>query len=87
MSGIEVPCSQIVELVTEYLEDRLDADVRARFEQHVAVCPGCARYLEQIRESTQALGRVSLDSISSTARDQLLEAFRTWRTGRAADPG
>jgi anti-sigma factor RsiW len=82
-----ITCREFVELVTEYLEERLDDETRSRFEQHVAVCPGCARYLDQIRASMQALGQVSLDSISPSARDQLLEAFRSWRTGRPTDPG
>ena len=30
-------CQQMVELVTDYLEDRLEAGDRLRFEQHIAV--------------------------------------------------
>ena len=74
-----ITCRQFVELVTEYLENRLDAGERDRFEQHLAVCPGCARYLDQIRASTQVLGHVTLDTISPQARDQLMDAFRSWR--------
>ncbi len=75
-------CRELVELVTDYLERRLDADRRRRFEQHVAACPGCARYLRQIRDAAQVLGRVSLDTISPEARGQLIDAFRTWRSSR-----
>lgn len=82
-----ITCREFVDLVTDYIEDRLDAESRARFEQHVAVCPGCARYLDQIRESMQVLGRVSLDTISPAARDQLLDAFRSWSSGRSGEPG
>lgn len=85
-----ITCREFVELVTEYLEGRLDAATRAGFEQHVAGCPGCARYLEQIRASVQVLGRVSLDPITPAARDQLMAAFRSWRggqTGARPDPG
>ena len=81
----EFTCQEFVELVTEYLEDRLDTESRDRFDQHVAACPGCARYLDQIRESTRALGHVTLDTISTTARDQLMDAFRSWRAGRPGD--
>ena len=82
-----ITCREFVELVTEYLEDRLDAESRARFDQHVAVCPGCARYLDQIRASTRVLGFVTLDTISAAARDQLLDAFSSWRSGRSGDSG
>lgn len=81
-----ITCREFVELVTEYLEDRLDAESRARFEQHVEVCPGCAGYLDQIRESTRLLGRVSLDTIAPEARDELIGVFRSWRSGRSTDP-
>lgn len=77
-------CQEFVELVTEYLEDALDPATRARFEQHVATCPGCADYLEQIRSAQRTLGHVRLESISADARDQLLDAFRSWRSGRAS---
>jgi anti-sigma factor RsiW len=79
-----ITCRTFVELVTEYLEERIDADTRTRFEQHVAGCPGCARYLDQIRASARVLGHVSLDTISTEARDQLMAAFRSWSSGRSA---
>lgn len=82
-----IDCQQFVELVTDYLEDRLDGPTRASFEQHVQACPGCDTYLDQIRESRRALGRVVLDTISPDARGQLLAAFRTWRSERSGGSG
>ena len=61
-----ITCREFVELVTEYLEDQLDDQARRRFEQHVAACPGCSRYLDQIRAATRALGHVSLDGLISS---------------------
>ena len=75
-------CQSFVELVTEYLEQQLDADTRARFEQHISACPGCAHFLDQIRATQGVLGRVELDTISAGARSQLLTAFRDWRSTR-----
>jgi anti-sigma factor RsiW len=83
----DITCREFVELVTEYLENQLDSETRGRFEQHVAVCPGCARYLEQIRASSRVLGRVTLDTISPAARSQLMDAFRSWQSGRPGDSG
>lgn len=83
----DLTCQEFVELVTEYLEDRMDLDVRTRFEQHVDGCPGCARYLDQIRDTRRVLGRVDLDTLPARARDQLLNAFRAWRSARAGDSG
>ncbi len=80
-----ITCREFVDLVTDYLDDLLDASSRARFEQHVAACPGCARYLDQIRASTRVLGRVTLDPLSPAARGQLMDAFRSWRSGRSGE--
>ena len=79
----DITCRQFVDLVADYLEDRLNARTRDQFDRHLANCPGCARYLDQIRASARVLGRVSLDPLSSEAKDQLLDAFRAWRSSRA----
>ena len=74
----EMPCRELVELVTDYLEDRLSPVDRARFEAHLADCDACRRYLEQFRQTIRALGRLPEESLSSGARDALLTAFRGW---------
>jgi anti-sigma factor RsiW len=75
----EMPCQELVELVTDYLEDRLPAVDRIRFEAHIADCEYCATYLEQLRQTIRTLGRISEDSLTDDARETLLEAFRSWR--------
>jgi anti-sigma factor RsiW len=42
-------CQELVELVTDYFDGALDAATRAEFDAHLAVCPGCVTYLEQMR--------------------------------------
>jgi anti-sigma factor RsiW len=74
----EMPCRELVELVTEYLEDRLSARDRARFEAHLAECGGCETYLEQMRQTIRTLGRLPEESLSADAREALLLAFRNW---------
>jgi Putative zinc-finger len=36
---IGMTCQELVELVTDYLEGTLSAELRGRFEEHLAVCP------------------------------------------------
>ena len=74
----EMPCNELVELVTEYLEDRLSPRDRARFEAHLAACEACRTYLEQFRRTIKVLGRLPEDSLSPQARETLLRAFRDW---------
>jgi anti-sigma factor RsiW len=73
--GWNIRCDHLVELVTEYLDGALDEATVAEFEAHLALCPGCAEYLEQIRTTVNSLGRVSLDGLSYSARARLLAAF------------
>lgn len=53
-------CQELVELVTDYLEDALDHVDRRAFEAHVADCRGCAAYLAQIH-ATIRLVRATAD--------------------------
>jgi anti-sigma factor RsiW len=82
MTTPELTCQELVELVTDYLEDALPSHERLRFEDHLAGCAGCRRYLEQMRLTVTTLGRLCEDDLSSAARDDLLAAFRTWKRNR-----
>jgi anti-sigma factor RsiW len=77
----DLRCQELVELVTEYLDGRLPKPEQARFEAHLALCSGCRTYLEQMRQTIRALGRLAEESIQPEARAQLLAAFRGWRRG------
>jgi anti-sigma factor RsiW len=72
-------CKTFVELVTAYLEDQLSAEDRADFEEHLRLCPGCDTYLDQFRTTISLLGQLPEESISSGARERLLDAFAGWR--------
>ena len=71
-------CSAFVELVTAYLEGRLDPDTEQRFVEHLAECDGCDQYLEQIRTTVRALGQLPAESLTEPTRERLLAAFRDW---------
>jgi len=74
--GMMITCQEVVELVTDYLEQSVDDKTRAEIEAHLALCPGCDEYLRQMRTTLEALGHVPLDSLSDAARQELLAAFR-----------
>jgi anti-sigma factor RsiW len=77
-------CEEFVELVTAYLEGTLPAEDRAAFDEHLALCPGCDRYLAQFRATIDLLGELPEESLSSPGRERLLDAFAQWR--RTSDP-
>ena len=73
-----LPCQQVVELVTDYLEGALPAAERRRFEAHLAGCPHCTEYLAQMRETIRLTGRVTPDDLTTQMRTDLTDIFRAW---------
>jgi anti-sigma factor RsiW len=72
-------CRQFVEDVTDYLEGVLADDVVARLEAHLADCPHCREYLQEMRRTiatTGALGADDVDAMPADLRERLLDAFR-----------
>jgi anti-sigma factor RsiW len=75
----EMPCQELVEVITDYLDDALSATDRARFEAHLEECDACQDYLDQFRQTIAIAGRVESEGMSPQSREQLLNAFRDWR--------
>jgi anti-sigma factor RsiW len=73
-------CKQLVELVTDYFEDKLTPAERDRFDAHLEVCPGCESYLEQMR-ITMRLVRDADELEERPEVSHLLEMFRDYRRG------
>lgn len=75
----DLTCKEMVELVTDYLEDHLPVDDRTRFELHICYCGGCKSYLHQMRAIVRTAGRLTEEAIPPRAREELLKAFRKWK--------
>jgi anti-sigma factor RsiW len=78
-------CEEFVELVTAYLEGTLPEEQRRAFDAHMALCPGCDRYLDQFRTTIDLLGELPEESLSSPGRERLLDAFAEWRRTTKSD--
>ncbi|HEY3209742.1 MAG TPA: zf-HC2 domain-containing protein [Actinomycetota bacterium] len=72
-------CSELVEIITDYVEGTLPPAERARFEAHLAICEGCRIYLDQMRLTIRATGGLREETIPTQAREVLLGAFRAWK--------
>jgi anti-sigma factor RsiW len=83
--GLTVSCQEIVELVTDYLEGKLDPQMTAEVEAHLELCDGCDTYVEQMRATIRTLGTVHVATLSESAQAELVRAFRDLR-GPAAAP-
>jgi anti-sigma factor RsiW len=50
-----VPCEEVDDLLSEYLDGELDVRAVARVEVHLATCAGCARLAEELVATIAAL--------------------------------
>ena len=71
-------CQELIGLVTEYLDDALSPEDRARFDAHIADCPGCATYLEQMRQTISVLGELREDAIPPDVQQEFTSRLRGW---------
>ena len=75
---VEMTCRDLVELVTEYLEETLPPVDRVRFDAHLAACPHCRVYLEQMRLIVRVLGHLPEEAVAPAEWNALREHFRHW---------
>ena len=75
-SSERITCQELTELVNDFVEGVLPAHETALFEQHLNFCDGCDWYVDQIRATVAAVGRIEESDVPPQVRDRLLDAFR-----------
>jgi predicted MFS family arabinose efflux permease len=53
--GDELTCAEVVELATAYADGEMPPETAAAVSAHRRFCPGCDRYVEQVRELLRGL--------------------------------
>jgi predicted anti-sigma-YlaC factor YlaD len=74
-----IPCIEVVELVSDYLEGELDAETAGRVEQHLTLCPPCLNYVDQVRRTVKLTGALPQDGLDPEAVTELEAAFAGFR--------
>jgi anti-sigma factor RsiW len=72
-------CRDAVELVSGYLDGTLSRRQRRRLEKHLAECDACAAYLDQMRATIAASGKVTPEDLPSDVLEGLVNLFRQYR--------
>ena len=80
MNERALTCDEVIDLLSNYIEDALSPDERSRVDEHLALCDGCETYLEQIRETIRLSGMVTEEQVPEEEKTALLAAFRDWRS-------
>ena len=74
-----ISCQEVVELVTDHLEGVLATEEGVLFEQHLNFCEGCGSYLDQMRSTVAAMGRIEETKAPPATYQRLRVAFRDRR--------
>jgi anti-sigma factor RsiW len=77
----ELPCIELVEVITDYLEGAMPARKQRLLEEHLTACDGCTAYVEQMRRTIEVSGRLRAEDIPPELEERLLVAFESWKTG------
>lgn len=72
----DLPCRELVELVTEHMEGTLDQVAEQQLLQHLAECTDCNSYLEQMRTTAALAGALPAEQLPEHLPALLAAAFR-----------
>jgi anti-sigma factor RsiW len=80
----DLPCNELVELVTDYVDGAMPDDLVARIEAHLATCPGCRRVVAQWREVIRLTGQLAESDVERLDPDTRTELMATFRRRHGA---
>lgn len=81
----DVVCASGVELLMDYLEGALSAEMHSAIEQHVAGCPRCTAFVASYRATPEILRRATAASLPAALATELMRSVRD-RFGGGAGP-
>ena len=71
-------CQEVVELVTEYLENAPLPEMPKQLEGHIDDCPGCATYLKQVRQTVVLLHQIARETAFPASLREMLR-ISNWK--------
>src|SRR3954462_3743379 len=75
---VPLACREVVEILTAYAEGVLDAATSARVRWHLALCPGCEIYLQQLTATALTLAALPLEPLPEETSRGLVSVYRDW---------
>jgi len=75
----EITCTSGVELLMDYLEGVLSADLHSAIEAHVAGCPRCVAFIASYRETPRILREATATTLPADLEMSLLAFLRAQR--------
>lgn len=75
----EISCTSGVELLMDYLEGVLSADLRSALDAHVARCPRCVAFIASYRETPRILREATATRLPADLQVSLRAFLRAQR--------
>ena len=66
----------MTDLVLDYVNDRLNADVKREFKQHLRICPDCVNFLNTYKKTVSVTRSLDPAAIPQSVRKNILEFLR-----------
>ena len=74
----EMPCNELVERVTDYLEGALDVGTLRLLREHLTVCRSCEEYINEVRLAIRVMSSLSVEPVPPPLEDNLVAIYREW---------
>ena len=75
----EIACASGVDLLMDYLEGVLPADLRSAVDAHVAGCPRCVAFIASYRETPRILREATATTLPADLQASLQAFLRAQR--------
>jgi predicted anti-sigma-YlaC factor YlaD len=80
----DMNCNELVERVTECLEEALDRDDLARLLDHLQLCDSCDAYFNEVLVTLKVLEKLPSSEMPTELESNLLETYRQWAESAVA---
>lgn len=78
---VEMHCDELVERVTDCLEEALDPGTLAKLIDHLQICNGCDSYFNEVLVTLKVISGLPAISVPSGVEANLLAAYNDWAKG------
>lgn len=74
----EMHCNELVERVTDCLEEALDAETLIKLLDHLQICQGCDDYFNQVLVTLKVMAGLPGKELPVGLEDDLVAIYREW---------
>ena len=77
----EMNCNELVEHVTDCLEEALDPDSLMKLLDHLQICKGCDNYFNEVLVTLKVISKLPDASVPNDTEAKLLAVYDKWNKG------